>query len=58
VRYARDSDRKLVLHHQSYDGKVLMKTQAEQTLKQLRMLWGFDVSLESVDQDGRAVKTY
>jgi spore cortex formation protein SpoVR/YcgB (stage V sporulation) len=35
-----------------------MKTQAEQTLKQLRMLWGFDVSLESVDQDGRAVKTY
>jgi len=58
VRYARDSDRKLVLHHQSYDGKMLMKTQAEQTLKQLRSLWGFEVSLESVDQDGQAVKTY
>jgi spore cortex formation protein SpoVR/YcgB (stage V sporulation) len=58
VRYARDTDRKLVLHHQSYDGKVLVKAQAEQTLKQLRMLWGFDVSLESVDKDGRTVNTY
>jgi len=46
------------LHHQSYDGKVLVKPQAEQTLKQLRMLWGFDVSLESVDKDGRTVNTY
>jgi len=58
VRYARDSDRKLVLHHQSYDGKVLLKPQAEQTLTQLRKLWGFDVSLESVDQEGRTVKAY
>jgi stage V sporulation protein R len=58
VRYARDTDRKLVLHHQSYDGKVLMKAQAEQTLKQLQLLWGFDVSLESIDQEGRTVKTY
>jgi len=58
VRYSRDTDRKLVLHHQSYDGKMLLKTQAEQTLKQLRLLWGFDVSLETVNQDGRTVKTY
>src|SRR6267154_639514 len=58
VRYSRDTDRKLVLHHQSYHGKVLMKAQAEQTLKQLQMLWGFDVSLESIDQEGRTVKTY
>jgi spore cortex formation protein SpoVR/YcgB (stage V sporulation) len=35
-----------------------MKAQAEQTLKQLQMLWGFDVSLESIDQEGRTVKTY
>src|SRR6267142_369981 len=58
VRYARDTDRKLVLHHQSYDGKVLMKPQAEQTLTQLRKLWGFDVSLESIDQEGHTVKAY
>jgi stage V sporulation protein R len=58
VRYARDTDRKLVLHHQSYDGKMLLKPQAEQTLKQLRLLWGFDVSLETIDQGGRTLKTY
>jgi spore cortex formation protein SpoVR/YcgB (stage V sporulation) len=58
VRYARDTDRKLVLHHQSYDGKMLMATQAQQTLKHLRSLWGFDVSLESVDQSGMTLKSY
>jgi spore cortex formation protein SpoVR/YcgB (stage V sporulation) len=47
-----------VLHHQSYDGKMLLKPQAEQTLKQLRLLWGFDVSLETIDQGGRTLKTY
>jgi spore cortex formation protein SpoVR/YcgB (stage V sporulation) len=29
LRYSRDTDRKLVLHHQSYDGKVLLKAQAD-----------------------------
>jgi stage V sporulation protein R len=58
VRYARDSDRKLVLHHQSYDGKLLLTAQAEQTLKHLRSLWGFDVMLETVDQNGATLKTY
>ena len=58
MRYARDTDRKLVLHHQSYDGKKLLKTQAEQTLKHLRALWGFDVSLETVDRDGAVLQTY
>ncbi len=58
VRYARDTDRKLVLHHHSYKGKRLVKAQAEQTLKHLRSLWGFGVSLETVDQDGRTIESY
>jgi stage V sporulation protein R len=58
VRYARDTDRKLVLHHQSYDGKMLANAQAVETLRHLRSLWGFDVSLETVDQKGQTLKTY
>jgi stage V sporulation protein R len=58
VRYAHDTDRKLVLQHQSYGGKTLVKSQAEQTLKHLRMLWGFDVSLETVDQNGATLSVF
>jgi stage V sporulation protein R len=58
VRYQRDSDRKLVLQHQSYNGRTLQSDETEQTLKQLRALWGFDVSLESLDQSGKVLKTY
>lgn len=58
VRYARDADRKLFLQHQSYNGRMLAKPEAEQTLKHLRALWGFDVSLETVDEGGRAVAAY
>ena len=58
VRYACDTDRRLTLHHQSYDGKLLVKAQAEQTLKHLRLLWGFDVTLETVDENGTVLKTY
>ena len=58
VRYGRDSDRKLVLQHQSYKGRTLLADEAGQTLKHLRWLWGFGVSLEVVDQNGKALKTY
>ena len=58
VRYAHDADRKLVLHHQSYNGKMLIKTHADQTMRHLRSLWGFDVTLETIDQNGRVLKTY
>jgi spore cortex formation protein SpoVR/YcgB (stage V sporulation) len=37
---------------------MLLKTQAEQTLKHLRLLWGFGVTLETVDQSGVTLKTY
>jgi stage V sporulation protein R len=58
VRYGRDTDRKLVLQFQSYNGRGLVEEEAVQTLKQLRQLWGFDVALEAVDQNGAVVRTY
>ncbi len=58
VRYGRDSDRKLTLRHHSYNGRMLVDDEAKDTLKHLRRLWGFDVSLEVVDQGGRTIKTY
>jgi len=58
MRYAHDTDRKLFLQHQSYSGKMLLKDQADQTLKHLRWLWGFDVSLETVDQNGATLRIY
>lgn len=41
ARCGRDTDRKLVLQHQIYNGKVMVEDQAKQTLKHLRRLWGF-----------------
>jgi spore cortex formation protein SpoVR/YcgB (stage V sporulation) len=58
VRYGRDSDRKLTLQYQSYHGRGLVEDETLQTLKQLRQLWGFDVQLEAVDQNGAVVRTY
>jgi stage V sporulation protein R len=58
VRYGRDTDRKLTLQHQCYNGRLLLCDETEQTLKHLRWLWGFDVSLEAVDQNGQTLKTY
>jgi spore cortex formation protein SpoVR/YcgB (stage V sporulation) len=58
VRYARDTDRKLTLQFQSYNGRSLVEEETKQTLKQLRLLWGFDVQLEAVDQNGTILKTY
>jgi len=58
VRYGRDTDRKLVLQHQVYNGRTLDESETEQTLKHLRALWGFEVALEAVDQNGSILKTY
>jgi stage V sporulation protein R len=58
VRYAHDTDRRLMLQHQSYNGRLLAKPEAERTLKHLRSLWGFDVSLETIDEAGRTVASY
>ncbi len=53
VRYRRDTDRALMLRHQSYRGKSLNRAQAESTLRHLRFLWGYEVYMESVDEKGR-----
>ena len=58
VRYGRDSDRKLTLQYQSYHGRGLAEDETVQTLKQLRQLWGFEVQLEAVDQNGSVLRTY
>jgi spore cortex formation protein SpoVR/YcgB (stage V sporulation) len=47
-----------VLQHLSYNGRTLHAEETEQTLKHLRWLWGFDVTLEALDQSGRTIKTY
>ena len=58
VGYALESDRKLLLQHQSYGGKMLAEDHAQQTLKHLRGLWGYDVALETVDKNGTTLKAY
>ncbi len=58
VRYGRDSDRKLTLQFQSYNGRNLLEDETTQALKQLRQLWGFEVQLEAVDQSGTILKTF
>jgi spore cortex formation protein SpoVR/YcgB (stage V sporulation) len=37
---------------------LLLEDEAEQSLKHLRWLWGFDVALEAVDESGKTLKTY
>jgi stage V sporulation protein R len=58
VRYGRDTDRKLTLQFQSYNGRSLVEDETAQALKQLRQLWGFEVQLEAVDQSGTILKTF
>jgi stage V sporulation protein R len=58
VRYRRDSDRALMLRHQSYRGKQLNSAATEATLKHLRYLWGYEVYLESVDESGKLLDRF
>jgi spore cortex formation protein SpoVR/YcgB (stage V sporulation) len=46
------SDRALTLRHEMYNGRQLQKTDAEEVVRHLHTLWGFDVILESVE-DGK-----
>ena len=45
-------DRSLTLHHEMYNGRPLARGDAEEVVRHLHTLWGFDVILESVE-DGR-----
>jgi stage V sporulation protein R len=58
VRFDREGDRRLVLQHQTYQGRTLLAAETEHTLKQLRWLWGYPVALEVLDQAGATLATH
>ncbi len=51
VRYERDGDRSLTLHHTQYRGRPLNED-TTRVLSHLQRLWGFTVRMETVDADG------
>ena len=44
-------DRALTLRHDMYRGRPLAEDDAREVLRHLHQLWGFDVHLESYQQD-------
>ncbi len=50
-------DRSLTLRHSQYNRRPLHKS-ADEVLKHMARLWGFTVRLESVDENGRVLRTY
>jgi stage V sporulation protein R len=52
----REGDRSLTLRHVQYKRRPLHGN-TEEVLKHLRRLWGFTVRIETVDDDGRVIKT-
>jgi spore cortex formation protein SpoVR/YcgB (stage V sporulation) len=53
----REGDRSLTLRHTQYRRRPLHTT-VDEVLKHLARLWGFTVRVETVDGDGRVVKTH
>lgn len=49
LQFRRDSDRALILRHQSVKGRMLEVDNAYKVLRHLRHLWRYPVALESVD---------
>ena len=50
-------DRSLTLHHYRHDS-IPLSDDTTEVLKHLRTLWGFDVYLHSVNEDGKSIKSY
>ena len=48
-------DRRLLLEHRTVPGQLLSKKDAEATLRQLALLWGYEVRLQEVDAASEAV---
>jgi len=48
-------DRRLMLEHRTRPGQLLAKKDAEATLRQLALLWGYEVRLQEVDSATDAV---
>jgi stage V sporulation protein R len=53
----REGDRSLTLRHAQHRRRPLDADTAEEVLKHLGRLWGFTVRIETVEPDGRVVKT-
>ena len=53
VKSARmKSDRKLTLEYKPYKGRRLHPGLAEKTLQHVKLLWGYDVEIVSIDENG------
>lgn len=52
-----EGDRSLTLRH-FRSKNIGLSNDTDETLRHLHSLWGFDVRLESIDDKGRAIKTY
>jgi len=53
----REGDRTLYLKHYVYDN-IPLHENADEILKHIHRLWGYSVILESVDPEGKVLKTY
>ena len=51
-------DRSLTLRHSMHCRRPLEPSNTEEVLKHVARLWGFDVKLESVDEQGQVCQTY
>ena len=51
-------DRSMTLRHTMHQRRPLDNASAEEVLKHVARLWGFEVRLESVDDEGRLVQSW
>jgi len=52
-----EGDRSLTMHHYRQNN-VPLNDDSSEVLKHLRTLWGFDVYLHSLGDDGKVIKSY
>jgi spore cortex formation protein SpoVR/YcgB (stage V sporulation) len=52
ARYEHDGDRSITLQHRIHRDRPVAEASARETLKHLARLWGFDVRLEGIREDG------
>lgn len=58
ARFDQETDRSLLLRHTMHRGIRIDEASANKVLKHLRYLWGYGVSLESVDAHQKVVKIF
>ncbi|MFY0701644.1 MAG: SpoVR family protein, partial [Bermanella sp.] len=52
-----NGDRSLTLHHQRQNN-IPLNEQTQDVVKHLHTLWGFDVYLHSINEEGKTIKSY